>query len=64
MKQLEVIEQISHTLAVCSGKSCEHCPHLSVCVDVFGAKFASQSILEVAKKCKSFNEFARANKKG
>lgn len=63
MKHLEVIEQITHTLAVCSNKSCEHCPHLSVCVKVFGAQFASQAILELAKKCKSFNEFARANRK-
>lgn len=61
MKQIEVIEQIAHTIAVCNQKSCENCPHLSACVEVFGSQFASKAILELAKKCKAFNEFARAN---
>ena len=66
MDIIEVIQEIVMTHTLCSKESddCEFCTHGKYCMEVFGKKFPTTEIEELASQCKAFNEFARANKKG
>lgn len=63
---IEIIEELvmAHTLCEKESYDCEFCSHERYCMEVFGKKFPTTEIEELASQCKAFNEFARANKKG
>lgn len=64
MTRFEVIEEISLALGKCTEQIlCESCPYCDACYSVFGKNIVSEEVRELAQQCKSFNEFARANRK-
>ena len=63
MKQIEIIQEIALALSNCNSTSCDSCSNADACLAIFGKKFITQEILELAQQCKEFNKFARANRK-
>ena len=65
MNLIDCLEEIIFTYELCrKSRSCERCEHETNCCEVFGKKYPITEIEELAATCKTFNEFARANKKG